>query len=188
MNILKSNNYFPLEIKNFDEIQQSLLAKYKNYLDCDILFSETITWTRENFLELHTEIEQHFLKSDSKILRSRFFLTPAGRELDSHIDGSKPNEAYWALNIPIFCDSSDHWQEWFDYNGEMDTVSDEIYTSYIMPKDRTQLVSVDKLTLTTPHFVKIGKFHGIVNRSTLPRLVLSIRFSTNNIEKLISGY
>jgi len=186
MNIIKSN-YFPLEITNFKDIQQSLLMKYKHYLDHNILFSESVLWSKENFLELYLEIEQHFLKFDAKVIRSRFFMTPVGRELETHIDGTRQRDDYWALNIPILCDNSNHWQEWFNYNGEIENLSDSIYTSYIMPKNEKQLVSIDRLTLTTPHFVKIGRFHKIINQSIQPRLVLSIRFSTSNLENLISS-
>jgi hypothetical protein len=181
------SNYFPLEIKNFKEIQYSLSVKYKRYLSYSLLLSESVTWSEENFPGLYKEIEQHFLKFNSTVLRSRFFMTPGGRELKTHIDGTRQRDDYWALNIPIVCDTHNHWQEWFDYDGEIENLSDSIYTSYMMPKHEKQLVLVDRLTLTTPHFVKIGKFHKIVNQSTQPRLILSIRFSTGNLENLISS-
>lgn len=181
------SNHFPLEIENFKEIQDLLSIKYKHHLDYNLLFSESIEWSEESFPGLYKEVEQHFLKFNATVLRSRFFMTPAGRELETHIDGTKQRDDYWALNIPIVCDTHNHWQEWFDYDGEIENFSDKIYTSYIVPKNNDQLILVDKLVLNTPHFVKIGKFHRIVNQSTKPRLILSIRFSTVDLTKLITG-
>ena len=113
------------------------------------------------------------------VATSRFFYTPPNSELEPHVDGKIITEKYWALNIPISVDIENHYQEWFSYDGELLVDSNQIYANSIKPKDPENLMLVDSLMLLTPHFVKVGTFHKVINNSSKGRFVLSIRFTSS---------
>ena len=172
-----SANYFPLSLPNLELIQQELYAKHSYLATGDKLQTLKVDWTPENFLSLYAPIQNLATKHGTVVRTARFFYTPPGLELEPHVDGKEIAEKYWALNVPINVPLDNHYQEWFDYTGEMRFDSNQIYTDSIKPKEPEKLVSIDKLVLTTSHFVKVGTFHKVANNSTLGRFVLSIRFT-----------
>lgn len=180
-------NYFPFTVDNFNTIQEELYSLYGHLTTTDQLQTNKIDWTRENFLSLYDKIEELFIGRDESVATARLFYTPPHAELETHVDGDFIAEKYWALNIPIWVDSENHYQEWFSYNGELYKDVNNVYASSIKPKNPEKLVSVDRLVLLNPHFVKVGIFHKVVNNSSQGRLVLSIRFNSKRLGKFIES-
>jgi hypothetical protein len=182
---MKSNSYISYNIENFLEIQKILKSKYQHFLNNREKTTAIINWSEENFPVLFNQINENFLKYKSKVIISRFFYTPPNDELGIHVDGPELNDDYWALNIPISVSENDHWQEWFLYNDELITTSNNEYSKFVLPKFYDKLIAIDRLVLNSPHFVKVGIFHRIINKSTEPRLILTIRFVSENISSLL---
>jgi hypothetical protein len=172
-----SVNYFPFNLSNLELIQNELYAKHGHLATGDKLQTLKVDWTPENFLSLYTPIQDLVIKHGTVVRTARFFYTPPGVELEPHVDGKEITEKYWALNIPINVPSDNHYQEWFDYTGEMRFDSNQIYTDSIKPKEPEKLVLVDRLVLLSSHFVKVGTFHKVANNSSKGRFILSIRFT-----------
>lgn len=172
-----SVNYFPLTLSNLEVIQQELYSKYSHLATGDKLQTLKIDWTPENFLSLYAPIQELVTRYGTSVRAARFFYTPNGVELEPHVDGKDITDHYWALNVPVKVESENHYQEWFDYTGEMRFDSNQVYTDSIKPKEPEKLVLIDKLLLTTPHFVKVGIFHKVINNSGHGRFILSIRFT-----------
>jgi hypothetical protein len=66
---------------------------------------------------------------------------------------------------------------WYTYNGSLATDQSPVYQNSLNPAEPEKLVLADKLTLTSPHYVKVGVFHGVHNYVNHNRIVLSIRFT-----------
>ena len=173
-------NYIPFEIDNLATIQKELHSRYVNMTNSVKLQTQKVDWTKENFSSIYDPIQLLANKFNVSVTTSRFFYTPPHVELEPHIDGNVITEKYWALNIPISVDNSNHYQEWFSYNGEILIDSNQVYANSIKPKEPEKLVSIDKLLLLAPHFVKVGTFHKVVNNSDKGRFVLSIRFTSSD--------
>jgi hypothetical protein len=180
------DNYIPFFINDFSRIQKILQNHYRNEYQGTSLKAFPKEWNRENFLELYDIVDKFFKDNKSEIISSRFFFTPAGKSLGVHIDGKVQEPNYWALNIPIFCEEKDHWQEWFEYDGELQISENSVYANYILPKDPSKLKLIDQLTLTTPHILRVGVFHRVVNKSSSDRLIVSIRFNTESLDNLLN--
>ena len=181
-----NKNYIRFHIDNFAEIQKSLQELYRDQHTGTSLQAFPKDWNRENFLELYDVVDQFFKNNDALIVSCRFFYTPAGRTLRVHLDGEKYNTNYWALNIPIFVPKSMHWQEWFKYDGELKQESNGMYSSYIQPLNPEKLLTIDRLMLNSPHLVRVGTFHRVINDSSEDRLIVSIRFRTNSLDQLLT--
>lgn len=181
-----NKNYIPFYIDNFKKIQKSLQDLYREQYTGTSLKAFPKEWSRENFLEIYDVVDKFFKDNDATFVSSRFFYTPAGQKLGTHIDGKNYNSNYWALNIPIFCGDSQHWQEWFDYDGEIENVRSGVYTDYVIPSQPEKLKLIDQLILTTPHILRVGIFHRVVNDSPENRLIVSIRFQTNMLDRLLT--
>ena len=181
-----SKNYIPFYIDNFAEIQKSLQELYRDQYTGTSLKAFPKDWNRENFLDLYDVVDQFFKDNNATIIFSRFFYTPAGKTLGVHADGEKYDPDYWALNIPIFTGKSMHWQEWFEYDGELKTESNGVYRNYIQPATPENLLMVDRLLLNSPHLVRVGTFHRVINDSSNDRLIVSIRFMTNSLDQLLT--
>lgn len=181
-------NYIPFHINNFDRIQKNLQDRYSNEFQGTELKAVAKDWTRENFLELYDFINEFFNSHNATVVSARFFFTPAGKSLGVHADGEWYEPMYWALNIPVFCSDTGHWQEWFDYHGDLNAIRENsLYTHYILPDDPLKLELVDRLTLTTPHLLRVGTFHRVINQSSEDRLIVSIRFDCNTMGKLLNS-
>lgn len=181
-------NYIPFHVKDFKKIQLSLQDLYKDVLSNTDLKSFPKDWSQENFLDLYEIVNNFFNANNAQIVSTRFFYTPPGKSLGVHADGEWYEPMYWALNIPIFCAEDNHWQEWFDYHGDLNAIrSNSVHQHYILPNDPAKLELIDRLTLTTPHFLRVGTFHRINNQSSQGRLIASIRFETNAMRSLLSS-
>lgn len=174
-----NRNYVPFTLDCLNVVQEELSNKYISLSTGDKLRTQKVEWRAENFGLLYGPIQALADQYGVSVVTSRFFYTPPYAELEPHIDGNVITEKYWALNIPISVDSENHYQEWFSYDGEVLIDSNQIYANSIKPKEPENLMLVDSLLLLTPHFVKVGTFHKVINNSSKGRFVLSIRFSSS---------
>jgi hypothetical protein len=181
-----NKNYIPFRIDNFAEIQRSLQELYRDQFTGTSLKAFPKDWNRKNFLELYDMVDQFFKDNDATISSCRFFYTPPGQQLGVHSDGNNYDPNYWALNIPIFTADSMHWQEWFAYDGELKKASNGVYRDYVQPANPEKLIMIDRLILTAPHLLRVGIFHRVVNNSSESRLIVSIRFQTNSLDRLLT--
>ena len=168
--------YEKIKLKSFPEIKNKLLDLHKDTLFPIKKQAVRLQWSRENFLDLYDEINEIAKEINSPVTIAKFFITPPYNNLGVHVDSTAINPKSWALNIPILSHEDNHYMFWYDYQGEYITVSDS-YNNSIKPKNVNQLTVLDKLVLTDPHYVKIGVFHSIENRTPTPRIVLTLRFT-----------
>jgi len=150
--------------------------------------SKTYPWCRDNFGTLYDVLENKLKRFKVYVRVARFFFTNSGKRLDVHIDGTEElGHYYWAINFPIFVEKTDHYQEWYSYDGKYRRHYNETYTDSILLEEPEKIELIDKLILTEPHFVKVGIPHSISNQSDSIRLILSIRFLTynNNLIKIL---
>lgn len=179
-------NYVPFPIDNFKLLQSEVASMYRNFIDsADALTATSVDWTATNLPLTFKTVNDKFEKLGAKVTRARLFLTLPNSTMAAHIDGTSVVDTYWALNIPIEVEDNNHWHEWYSYNGELISNNNSTYTDYIKPADPSQLIVADRLCFNTPHLVKVGTFHGVVNNSNKKRVMLSIRFSTASIEFLL---
>jgi len=167
--------YKKVSLKCFPEIKDKLLLLHTNKLFPIKKRAITVAWTKENFLDLYDEVSEIAKSMSTKILIAKFFITPAHSFLGVHVDSNYMSNKNWALNIPILTHPDNHYMTWYDYQGEFDHVTNE-YSRSLFPKNFEKLVPLDYLVLSSPHYVKIGIFHGIDNPTPTPRIVLTIRF------------
>ena len=186
-----NNYYVPFNFPDYESVRKLLEEKYKNLLNPDKLDSILVPWTNEMFLRLYEYVEQKFKLTNTTVIRARFFNTPGNTKLDAHIDGhtgvNSVTNTYWALNLPIIIPGNNHIHEWYDYSGEYKRVHNEKYTSYISPEDPSLLVPIKTLILDKPYFVNVGHLHGVTNFSINQRLILSVRFETNNVFQFLES-
>lgn len=136
-----------------------------------------IAWTRENFPGIFDEVNALGNSRGQQVTRCRFFITPKNSKLNVHTDGHILDIDAYALNIPIVFADDNHFMNWYTYDGKLKTETSETYASLISPANPEELVLAAKLTLTTPHYVKIGIFHDVENPADKERVILSIRFT-----------
>lgn len=179
-------NYVGLQLDDYELMQSEVASVYRNFIDsADALTATSVDWTATNLPLTFKTVNSKLEKLGAKVTRARLFLTLPNSTMAAHIDGTSVVDNYWALNIPIEVESTDHWHEWYSYSGELINTNNSRYTDYIKPADPSQLVTVDRLCFNTPHLVKVGIFHGVVNNSNKKRVMLSIRFDTSSIEFLL---
>jgi hypothetical protein len=179
-------NYIQLQIADYKLIQSEVASVYRNFIDdASVLTATPVEWSTTNLPLTCNTINRHFEKLGAKVTRARLFLSLPNSTMAAHIDGTSVDHTYWALNIPIEVEDTNHWHEWYSYHGELVTNNNSTYTDYIRPADPAQLVIADRLCFTTPHLVKVGTFHGVTNNSNKKRVMLSIRFNTPSIEFLL---
>jgi hypothetical protein len=178
--------FYPFIIPNYDKMQACLASKYANEFESGKMGTKILPWSIINFLELYVFLEQKIRPLGASVFRSRLFYTPPGGHLDTHIDGKELTNDWWALNLPIDVPADNHWHEWYSYNGELKREWSPVYTDLISPANPELLFVADKLLLDKPHFVNVGQFHSVTNNSDRHRLVLTIRFNTNNIHHLMA--
>jgi hypothetical protein len=168
----------PVQLDSFQQGRIDLYNKYKNYFNINkVSAGPLMTWNKENFLGIFEEIDNAAKERNVTVTRTRFFITPKGQSLGVHTDGLKLDDYAYALNIPIIFGDTDHWMNWFRYTGEVGVEESSTYSNAIRPKDPSKLTIADRLTMLTPHYVKIGVFHSVNNFSDRERIILSIRFS-----------
>lgn len=177
-------NFVLFNIKNFENKQRELIEKYNSYFNSSRLETEILNWNRENFLGLFNDIEMMCETHNIKVVRSRLFFTPPGKDLEPHIDGKYYTDEYWALNFPILIPETNNWQIWYSYDDELKIDNNRIYQNSIKPMYPEKLVETSRLYLDNPYFVKVGVFHSVVNHSDFNRLILSIRFDKLNFSKI----
>lgn len=174
----KSEYYKPADLPCFEKVQLILFEKYKSQFDVSKQSATAlIPWTSENFPELFDEVNSFAQSRGTRVMRCRFFVTPRQRQLLPHTDGRFLDEDAYALNIPILCADEGHYMNWYTYDGILTRDRSSVYQNSLNPADPKKLKLVDRLTLTSPHFVKIGIFHGVHNYVNSNRIVLSIRFA-----------
>lgn len=168
-------NFFkPFELDCFPEINNKLYQLHKDKLDLSKTNAVKVNWTAENFLELYDEINQ--LINPRKVMICRFFITPPFKNLEVHVDKDINIKAY-ALNIPIVCGEDNHFMNWYSYNGELSYNQTQMYNKSVHPREPEKLILEESLTIKKPTFVKVGIFHSVKNNSSVPRIILSIRFT-----------
>jgi len=167
--------YKKTNLKCFPEIKNNLLELHKNKLFPIRKQAVRLHWSRENFLDLFDDVNEIAEEIQSPVLISKFFITPKHNILGTHIDSNKFSPTSWALNIPILTHQTDHYMVWYNYDGEIQHFSDS-YNDSIRPASPELLKPVEKLVVNEPYFVKIGIFHGVLNSTPTPRIMLSIRF------------
>jgi hypothetical protein len=180
-------NYVPFHLANLSLIQNEVASVYRQFIDdADELTATPVEWSTTNLPITRNTINDHLEKLGATVTRARLFLTLPNSVMAAHIDGNNVNDTYWALNIPIEVEQSNHWQEWYSYHGELLSNNNLTYTDYIRPANPNQLTVSDRLCFTTAHLVKVGTFHGVVNQTNYKRVMLSIRFSTPSIEFMLT--
>jgi hypothetical protein len=174
----KSEYYKSATLESFAKAKLALYDKYKDRFDVSKQSATgLIPWSQENFPELFDEVESLALARNTKVMRCRFFVTPKQRQLLPHTDGRFIDELAYALNIPILFAEEGHYMNWYTYHGSLATDLSPVYQNSLNPAEPEKLVLADKLTLTSPHYVKVGVFHGVHNYVNHNRIVLSIRFT-----------
>lgn len=171
--------YKPTTLTCFPLISNILLEKHKDKFNTNERSAVLLPWTRENFLDLYDEINSLVKPKGLHVTVSRFFITPASGSIGVHVDSHELNPNAYALNIPILVDSKDHVMNWFDYDGEIFSKVTTTYNKAIAPLTPEKLRLVKSHLLIAPTYVQVGVFHEVLNTSSLPRIVLSIRFSNS---------
>jgi hypothetical protein len=180
-------NYVPFDLANLSLIQNEVASVYRRFIDDAVELTATpVEWSTTNLPITRNTINNHLEKLGATVTRARLFLTLPNSTMAAHIDGNNVNDTYWALNIPIEVEESNHWHEWYNYHGELLSNNNLTYTDYIRPANPNQLTVSDRLCFTTAHLVKVGTFHGVVNQTNYKRVMLSIRFSTPSIEFMLT--
>jgi hypothetical protein len=168
----------PAEIKCFPEISQKLYFLHKDKFDIRKTGAVEIQWSEENCLELYHEVNE--LMKPRRIIKCRFFITAPYSKLGMHVDLDL-NKNFYALNIPILVDTKDHFMNWYGYDGEIQYTQTATYNKSVSPLEPSKAVLKKSLTLVEPAFTQVGIFHDVLNKSPLPRIILSIRFSDSFI-------
>lgn len=177
--MLDFNFYKPTTLSCFPSISNMLLEKHKDKFNTNTLSAVLLPWTRENFLDLYDEINSLVNPKGLRVTVSRFFITPPNGSISVHVDSHEMNPNAYALNIPILVDSKDHVMNWFDYDGEVFSKVTSTYNKAVAPLTPEKLQLVKSYLLVSPTYVQVGVFHEVLNASSLPRIVLSIRFSNS---------
>ena len=184
-------NYVPFYINKWNVIHKELSSKYHVPTDA---VKETGTavydWTHENFGTLHTELQRKFSQLGIDVHRARFFYTKPGCSLGIHIDGTnKMGHHYWAINFPVHVPPSNHFQEWYSYDGKYIRNYNNAYTDSTLLEEPDRVKLIDSLVLDRPYLVKVGIPHAVFNKAETTRLILSIRFYTSaeNTLKIIKS-
>lgn len=188
---IESINYVPFYINNWKTIKEELNSKYQIPNDINrSTGTTTYDWNFINFGELYNEVQTRFDHLGMAVHRARFFYTAPGGKLDVHVDGTnKLGHYYWAINFPVIVPETDHYQEWYSYDGEYFHNYNTSYTDSTMLTEPKKIKLIDRLIINRPYLVKVGIPHAVYNNSEHPRLILSIRFYTDpsNTIKLIKS-
>ena len=177
--------YYSFDLDRLVDIQQIIYDKYCDKFKSIKPSAFMMDWNEENFPILYTEL--------SKIIklpigRARFFVTPPHQSLDVHADGRVLTENIFAINIPIRCRESNHYQLWYKYDGEIKKLENNPkYANFSLPQDVSRLVEVDRAVITKPTIVQIGIFHGVENHTDEHRVVLSLRFDRTLLGQQITS-
>jgi hypothetical protein len=181
--------YYQFDLPRLQEIQTVLYNKYQDSFTPMSPAAFLVDWNAENFPVLYEEMIK-IIKLP--IVRARFFITPPHRSLDVHADGKSIKKNIFAINIPIKCAADNHYQIWYDYDGEIKKLLNQKYTDFNLPADVSRLKEVDRVIVTKPTIVQIGTFHGVENHTDQHRVILSLRFNrtlpgqeTMSIDKII---
>lgn len=172
--MLDFNFFKTVKLKCFPEISNKLYQLHKDKFNVTKTSAVKLDWTEENFLELYTEINQFVFPR--KVMISRVFITKPHGSLGVHVDKDLNPNAY-ALNVPILFDTKNHLMNWFNYDGPLEYKQTETYNRSVSPADPQKLILKESLTITEPTFVQVGIFHNVENNSSIPRIILSIRFT-----------
>jgi hypothetical protein len=174
----KTEYYRSVPMSSFEEGHKLVYEANKHRFDVTKLGATgIIPWTKENFPGIFDEVNAIGSARGQRVARCRFFVTPKNFKLNVHTDGHLMDIDAYALNIPIVFAEDNHFMNWFTYDGELKTETSDTYANSISPAKPEELVLAAKLTLTTPHYVKIGIFHSVDNPVDKERIILSIRFT-----------
>ena len=174
----KAEYYRSVSMTSFEEGRKLVYEANKHRFDLTKLgATAVIPWTKENFPGIFDEVNALGNAHGQKVARCRFFVTPKNFKLNVHTDGHIIDIDAYALNIPIVFAEDNHFMNWYMYDGELTNASSETYANSIFPTNPEELVVAATLTLTTPHYVKIGVFHDVGNLADTERVILSIRFT-----------
>lgn len=171
--------YKPETLLCFPKISAELFNTHKDKFNVNERGAVLLKWSKENFLDLYDEINSLIKPLGIHVTVSRFFVTPPNGRIGVHVDSHEINPGAYALNIPILIDTKDHIMNWFDYDGEVFSKVTPTYNKAIAPLNPEKLQLSASHLLIGPAYVQVGVFHEVVNTSSIPRIVLSIRFSNS---------
>ena len=169
--------YRRVEINNLAEIQKELIdynffekfmshGPWETHKDVNTRANHEIftpTTTSAGYFTTVPDLKhlKEFLNNTVNVdLISHFFVMNFVSKFSSGIH--KDVDSTWALNIPIINYSNSRT---LFYN-----------------KDQEEIGGI---TLDAPYFLKVGGYHQIINNSNQCRLSMSIRFSCDDLEKII---
>jgi hypothetical protein len=167
-----------VELAGWTEIQQFCLSKW------DGVFTTARVFDGDDLAYIGSIVERdirNLLSIDVKIKTAIMFINEPNFVQDLHVDGfdvKRINASNTALNLPIL--NCDHGPMYW-YAGNFFLTRSPFKTiKYLKINWKTEPVLAATKIINQPTFVKIDVPHHIENRSSSPRLMLSIRF-TNDI-------
>lgn len=163
-----------VNLPSWTALQEFCLSKW------DGKFTTAMTFSGEDLLYIGNLIERDIISTlgfDVKVKTAIMFINEPGFVQDLHVDGfdvQRINASNTALNLPILnCDNGP--MSW--YGGDFFLSKSPFKTiKYLKINWQQEPTLVATKVIDKPTFVKINIPHHIENKSTSPRLMLSIRF------------
>jgi hypothetical protein len=175
--------YLPIDLTNFQEIQQQLLLLLpEDYLERKAPFAFNVEPARLAICapELIQWIEQH---SKIDVLHYRIYVTPAGTRLLPHIDGggSKPIVPF-RLNIPIIGTKGTRLVFFETPKDNLKTDIPDLYLSSTRPISMSDVKPIGSVEITTPHFVNTSVLHGVKNTTQNVRAMFVVTWLIDDVK------
>jgi hypothetical protein len=167
--------YKKVKILNFEKIQTQLVIKTQE------LFNNN---KRDGMLISHTELEilcpdltDWLYTNNLQFDVARFLVTPSFSSTGIHVDGVLPDyPKFVALNLPILTCNNSH-MVWWNNVQVINEIQFNEYGGKIRIFDSPDKEVLEKLELSSPHFVRIDVPHNVDNtKNSAPRIILSLRF------------
>lgn len=169
-------DYFKeVDLPSWPIIQQFCISKW------DGKFTTAKVFDGQDLAYIGNLVERDIASVVGSIVKTKtaiMFINDANFVQDLHVDGFDPqrlNASNTALNLPILnCDNGP--MSW--YNGDFYLTKSPFKTiKYLKINWREEPTLAVTKIINKPTFVKINIPHHIENKSTSPRLMLSIRFT-----------
>lgn len=169
---------FPIEINSWDQISKRYASRLPNVgkIRSEVLDDTELTWLENMLADDITK----FAGSQKKyqLRTALLFYSEPGAQRSIHVDffSGWKHHPTWALNVPILnCDQSEMLWYTGEYTKEERTNpggNAYYHLSYSKPLTLVESAIIDKPTL-----VYVDMPHDVVNHSSLPRILLSLRYS-----------
>lgn len=184
INILMKEYFIPFEFEIKNYINECLLALG----EVDRTQVRAYTRTKDHMVKYAPKFINNLLKHFKyEPLLYRFYVTPANKQLNPHIDGGDGSlRVPMTLNLPILGTENTETL-WYDSSDEtnyryLSTVNHN-YTRGITTKNHKRLVEIQKLTVNKPYFIKTDIFHAVKNHNDNTRIMLTVRWIDDNFTK-----